>query len=35
MSHKMLRPFIVNVSVLAYFPLQVYTIVDPMGLTRG
>ena len=24
MSHKMLRPFIVKVSVLGYFPLYIY-----------
>ena len=24
MSHKMLRPFIVKVSVLGYFPLHIY-----------
>ena len=26
MSHKMLRPFIVKVSVLGYFPLYIYSI---------
>ena len=24
MFHKMLRPFIINVSVLGYFPLHIY-----------
>ena len=26
MSHKMLRPFIVKVSVLGYFPLHAYVV---------
>ena len=29
MSHKMLRPFIVKVSVLGYFPLPVYMYIFP------
>ena len=28
MSHKMLRPFIVKVSVLGYFPLLLYIMTD-------
>ena len=27
MSHKMLRPFIVKVSVLGYFPLLIHVLV--------
>ena len=28
MSHKMLRPFIIKVSVLGYFPLYAFNSID-------
>ena len=31
MSHNMLRPFIVKVSVLGYFPQYYFPITDPIN----
>ena len=32
MSHKMLRPFIVKLSVLGYFPIYIYIYIYTVGL---
>ena len=34
MSHKMLRPFIIKVSVLGYFPLPIFNSCEITFITR-
>ena len=35
MSHKMLRPFIVKVSVLSYFPLYLWLVVKQIVIKKS